>query len=72
MMIEKQNFIQTLYLSKIHLGWLKMSKYPEKISAFFNDAPLTGLFSVSAMHYILVKFPTNALFWSNFEAVEIS
>ena len=24
-----------------------MSKYPKKISAFFNDAPLTGLFSVS-------------------------
>ena len=23
-------------------------KYPKKISAFFNDAPLTGLFSVSA------------------------
>ena len=41
--------IQTPYLSKIHLGWPKMSKYPKEISAFLDDAPLTGLFSVSAM-----------------------
>ena len=46
MIIEKQNFIQTLNLSTIHLGWLKMSI---EISAFFNDAPLTELYSVSAM-----------------------
>ena len=49
MIIEKQNIIQTLNLSKIHLGWPKLSKYPKKISAVFNDAPLTGLFTVSEM-----------------------
>ena len=58
MIIEKQNFIQTLCLSKIHLEWLKMSKYPQKISAFFNDAPLIGLFSVSA----LVNRPAKTIF----------
>ena len=47
MIIGKQKVIQFLYYSKIYLDWLKMSKFPQKISAFFTDAPLTGLFSVS-------------------------
>ena len=34
-------------------GMAKNVKIPQKISAFFNDAPLTGLFSVSGLFYIL-------------------
>ena len=49
MIIEKQNVIQTLYLSNIHVGGMaKNVKIPIENLAFFNDAPLTGLFSVCA------------------------
>ena len=49
MIIEKHNVIQTLNLSKIHLGGPKMSKYKKKFSALFNDAPLNGLYPLSAL-----------------------
>ena len=39
----------------------KMSKYQNKISAFFNDAPLIGLFSVSVVEAFQLRITQNDL-----------